>query len=202
MESAQKILKNSELQTDLYVLGEIKKADENAVAIVGSRKMSEKGKALAYKFSFELASVGFTIISGLARGIDSVAHRAALDAKGRTIAVLGSGLDVIYPPENKDLFNEIINTGHGAVVSEFPAGTKPFPKNFLARNRIISGLSKCVLVIEGARRSGTLSTVTWAANQGREVFVIPGSEITDYLADNGATIANSPSDIIEYLNNQ
>lgn len=184
----------------LNLLGEIKELDANAVAIVGSRKMSEKGKKTAYEFSFYLAGHGITVVSGLARGIDSVAHTAALDAGGRTIAVLGSGLDVVYPPENKDLLNKIVNTNSGAIVSEFALGTKPFPKNFLARNRIVSGLSKCVLVIEGQARSGTLSTVGWAADQGRQVFVIPGSPITDYLTEMGATIAKSPTDIIEYLN--
>ncbi len=174
------------------------KTDVQAVAVVGARKMSDRGKKIAYDYSFNLAKRGVTIVSGLARGIDSVAHRAALDAGGRTIAVLGSGVDVIYPPENKKLAEEI--SKHGAVVSQFPRGTKPFPKNFLERNGLISKLAKAVLVIEGAIRSGTLSTATWAANQGREVFVIPGSEITDYLADQGATIANSPEDIIKYLN--
>lgn len=182
---------------NLYILGEIKKEDENAVAIVGSRKMTSKGRDNAFKFAYELAKNGVTIISGLARGIDTVAHEGALAAGGRTIAVLGSGVDIIYPPENKNLSEKIIKSG--AVVSEFPAGTKPFGKNFLQRNRIISALSKAVIIIEGTTRSGTISTATWAANQGKEVFVIPGSPATDYLAENGATIANDPSEILDYL---
>lgn len=181
----------------LDILGEIKKADKKAVAVVGARLMSPRGKKLAYEYSFYLAGHGVTIVSGLARGIDSVAHRAAIDAGGRTIAVLGSGIDVIYPPENKNLAQEI--SKHGAVVSQFPKGTKPYPKNFLERNGMIAKLARAVLVIEGKRRSGTLSTAGWAANLGREVFVIPGSEITDYLIKEGATIANSPADILEYL---
>ena len=171
--------------------------DKNAVAVVGTRVPSERGRKIAYEYSFYLAGHGVTIVSGLARGIDSVAHRAALAAGGRTIAVLGSGIDIIYPPENKGLAKEI--AGHGAIVSQFPKGTKPLPKNFLERNGTIAKLSKCVLVIEGLKRSGTLSTAGWAANLNREVFVIPGSEITDYLAREGATIANSPADILEYL---
>lgn len=182
----------------LKVLGEVKPTDSFAVAIVGSRNSSKSGEKIAYEFSFYLAGHGVTIVSGLARGIDSIAHRAALDAGGRTLAVLGSGLDIIYPPENTGLAQEIIK--NGALISQFPKGTKPFPNNFLARNETVVKLSKAVLVIEGERRSGTLSTATWAANHSREVFVIPGSGATDYLIKEGATIANSPVDILEYLN--
>ncbi|MEK7497477.1 MAG: DNA-processing protein DprA [Patescibacteria group bacterium] len=182
----------------LHILGEILESDSNAVAIVGSRKQSEKGEKTAYEFSYYLATKGITIVSGMAKGIDSVAHRAALEAGGRTIAVLGSGVDVIYPQENESLYREIIK--NGAVVSQFPMGTKPFAKNFLARNKIIAELSRAVLVIEGARISGTLSIASWAGKLGREVFAFPGSEITDYLISEGATIANSPMQILEYLN--
>lgn len=182
----------------LYVKGSFLPSDKKAVAIVGSRVASEKGKGFAYKYAFDLAKRGITIVSGMAYGIDSVAHKGALDAGGRTIGVLGSGLNVIYPPENKDLAREIVKSG--ALMSEFPPSTQPHPKNFLARNRIVTGLSKVVLIIEGAKRSGTLSTASWAADQGKEVFVIPGSPATNFLIENGASIPKSPQDIINYLN--
>lgn len=181
----------------LFVNGEIKPGDANAIAIVGSRQMTQNGKSLAYQFSSALAKAGFIIISGLARGIDTIAHETALNARGRTIAVLGSGLDIIYPKENARLAQKI--SQNGAVVTQFRPGTKPLAKNFLARNRIVSGLAKALLVIEGSKRSGTLSTVSWAANQGRDVFAIPGSEATDYLIDEGAIIVHKPEDILEYL---
>lgn len=187
----------------LYIQGKILPEDEKAVAIVGSRITSIYGREVAYKFSYELAKKGVTIVSGLARGIDTIAHTAALDANGRTIAVLASGIDIIYPPENANLAKKIIKSG--ALVTEFPAGIKPLPKNFLARNRIISGLSLAVLVIEGKSRSGTLSTATHAANQGREVFAVPGpinsplSALPNYLIENGAQIAKRPEDILEYI---
>ena len=147
---------------NLFVKGKILKSDSRAIAVVGSRKITTRGEELTRKFVKELVAVGFTIVSGLARGVDTVAHKTALAAGGRTIAVLGSGLDIIYPSENTDLAEEIAR--HGAVVSPFKNGTRPYPKNFLARNRIIAELSLGVLVIEGARRSGTLSTASWAAN--------------------------------------
>ncbi|OGM26142.1 DNA protecting protein DprA [Candidatus Woesebacteria bacterium RIFCSPHIGHO2_02_FULL_38_9] len=187
----------------LFIKGEIKKSDNLAIAIVGTRLMTGYGKRVAWRFSYELAKVGITIVSGLARGIDTVAHEAAIAAGGRTIAVLGNGLNIVYPPENKNLFNRIIKSG--AVISEFPPGTKPFGKNFLARNRIIAGLSKAVLVVEGRKKSGTLSTATYAANYGREVFAIPGpidspfSEAPLWLIENGARIATKPEDILDSL---
>jgi DNA processing protein len=168
-----------------------------AVAIVGSRQMTKRGEKLARQYSSFLAKNGITIVSGLARGIDTVAHRAALDVGGKTIAVLGSGIDIIYPPENRKLAEEIKK--HGELISPFPKGTKPFGKNFLARNRIIVDLSDAVLVIEGKARSGTISTANWAADAGKEVFAIPGSEATDYLIENGANIANSPDDILNFI---
>ncbi len=181
----------------LFVLGKILKRDSKAIAVVGSRKMTERGRKLTSLFVGKLAKAGYTIVSGLAIGIDTVAHEAALKAGGRTIAVLGSGIDIIYPDRNKDLAARIVNSG--AIVSAFPKGTKPLGKNFLARNRIIVGLSKAVLVIEGARRSGTLSTASWAANDGKDVFAIPGSEATDWLIDQGANVAKHPEEVIEYL---
>lgn len=174
---------------------------ELTIAVVGSRQMTPRGEKLAWNYSYFLARNKVTIVSGLARGIDTVAHKAALAAKGKTIAVLGSGSDIIYPPENKGLAQEIKDKG-GEVISPFPLGTKPFPGNFLARNRIIVELSQAVLVIEGRRRSGTISTANWAGDLNKEVFAIPGSEATDYLIENGATIAKSPREILEYLRNQ
>ncbi|MFC1626039.1 DNA-processing protein DprA [Patescibacteria group bacterium] len=179
---------------DLYVLGKILKKDAKAVAVVGTRKISERGKKLTKKYVKKLVQEDFTIVSGMAYGVDTVAHETALNAGGRTIAVLGSGLDIIYPSENKDLAQRIIKKG--ALVSPFPEGTKPEGKNFLARNKIIVMLSQAVLVIEGAARSGTLSTAAHAANLGVEVFVIPGSEATDWLIGEGAISVESPQDII------
>jgi DNA processing protein len=187
----------------IYIRGKILPKDNLAVAIIGSRQMSKYGIKVAYRFAFTLAKSGITIVSGLARGIDTVSHEASLDAGGRTLAVLGSGLDVIYPPENINLAKKIEK--NGAVLSQFPLHTKPLGKNFLARNRIIAALSKALVVVEGAKRSGTLSTASYAANMGREVFAIPGpidslqSQAPNYLIEQGAFIATKPEYIIEYL---
>jgi DNA processing protein len=190
----------------LYFRGEIKKADVSAVAIVGSRKMTSYGREVAEKFANELADYGVTIVSGLARGIDSAAHKAALASGGRTLAVLACGLDLIYPPENADLAGKIIKSG--ALVSEYSLGTPAVPMNFASRNRIISGLAKAVVVVEGAEKSGTLLTATHAAEQGKTVFAVPG-QITSpqsfaplYLLKNGAKIAASAKDVLEELNLQ
>lgn len=183
--------------TKFFIKGSILKKDKKAVAVVGARKVTPRGRRLTEYFVKELVKSGYTIISGLALGVDTVAHETALRQGGRTIAVLGSGLDNLYPPQNKDLAERIVRSG--AIISAFPLGTKPLGKNFLARNRIIVTLSKAVLVIEGKRRSGTLSTAAWAANDGKEVFAIPGSEATDWLISQGATVAKKPEDIIEYL---
>lgn len=181
----------------LYIKGKILKKDSKAIAVVGSRLMSPRGEVLTNKFVKKFVKEGFTIISGLARGIDTVAHKAALRAGGRTIAVLGSGLDIIYPFENKALSEEIVK--RGALISPYPPGTKPFPKNFLSRNRIIVELSCAVLIVEGRRRSGTLSTASWAANEGVDVFAIPGSEATDFLIGEGAISASKPSDVLDMI---
>lgn len=187
----------------LYIKGKLKSADVNAVAIVGSRKMTAYGKEVTERFSSELASIGITIISGLARGIDTVSHQSALMANGRTIAVLGCGLDMVYPPENFKLAKEIER--NGALISEYPLGYPAKPINFASRNRIISGLSKAVLVVEGAVKSGTLLTASHAAEQGRTVFAIPG-QITSplsgaplFLLKNGARIATEVNDILEEM---
>lgn len=141
--------------TVLYIRGKLKAEDTNAVTVVGSRKMTSYGREVTEKFSLELANFGITIVSGLARGIDTAAHKSALSVGGRTIAVLGCGLDSVYPPENFILAKEIVKSG-GALVSEYPLGHPALPINFASRNRIVSGLSKAVLVVEGAEKSGTL----------------------------------------------
>jgi len=182
---------------EVYILGKILKSDAKAIAVVGSREITTRGIRLTRLFVASLVKSGFTIVSGLARGVDTIAHQTALKKGGRTIAVLGSGLDIIYPSENKDLAKEI--TKHGALVSPFDYGTKPYPKNFLARNRLIANFSLGVLVIEGKRRSGTLSTASWAANQGIDVFAIPGSEATDWLIDQGAISVSNAKDILDSL---
>jgi len=186
----------------LYVQGSLIKDDIN-IAIVGSRIASTYGKYTTEKISRELAGKGLTIVSGLARGIDSAAHRGALFAGGRTIAVLGSGLDVVYPPENKKLFADIIQTG--AVISEFPPGTPPRSANFPSRNRIISGISYGVLVVEAGEKSGSLITARLALEQGREVFAVPGSidasnsRGTNKLIKQGAKLIENADDIVEEI---
>lgn len=182
---------------DLFVLGKLTDADKRSVAVVGSRNMTPRGRALTEKFVSELVKHKITIVSGLAFGIDTVAHKTALNNGGRTIAVLGSGVDIIYPRQNKDLADKI--TRNGAIVSGFPMGTQPLPENFLARNGLIVKLSQAVLVVEGKRRSGTISTANHAGMQGVEVFTIPGSEATDYLIENGATVVRSPEELVELL---
>lgn len=187
----------------LYVTGEIFPIDNLSIAIVGSRRASYYGLSCAEKFSYALASFGLTIISGLARGIDTKAHKGALKAMGRTIAVLGSGLNHIYPPENALLFKEVSESG--AVVSEFPLNTGPLAHNFPRRNRLISGLSLGVLVVEAARNSGALITSDYALEQNREVFAVPGevNSITSYgtnqLIKQGAKLVDSAEDVLEEL---
>ncbi len=187
----------------LYVRGELRPADESAVAIVGARRATEYGKAVAEHLAGELVRHGMTVVSGMARGIDAAAHRGALAAGGRTIAVLGCGPDVVYPPEHSGLMREII--GQGAVMSEFAAGTEPRPGQFPRRNRIISGLSLGVVVVEGRLDSGALITADAALEQGREVFAVPG-RITDptagaphRLVQQGAKLVCSVGDILEEL---
>lgn len=187
----------------LYLKGRLRQEDNLSVAIVGSRRASFYGLACAEKFSYQLAGLGVTIISGLARGIDTQAHKGALNAAGRTIAVLGSGLNCVYPPENKGLSEEIAE--RGALLSEFPLNTKPLAQNFPRRNRVISGLSQAVLVVEAARNSGALITADFALEQGREVFAIPGkvdsatSLGTNRLIKQGAKLIDNVEDIIEEL---
>jgi DNA processing protein len=187
----------------LYTRGELTDRDEAAIGIVGTRRATAYGRQAAERVAGELAAAGVTVISGLARGVDAVAHRAALDAGGRTVAVLGSGPDVIYPPEHRRLAEQICEAG--AIVSELPPGAKPDAQNFPARNRIISGMALGVVVIEAPARSGSLITAGFAADQGREVFVVPGSifaassEGTNALLRDGARVIRDGSDILEDL---
>lgn len=190
----------------LYFRGTLLPQDDLAVAVVGARHATIYGRQVTEKLVFELVKSGLTIVSGLARGIDSVAHRAALDSGGRTIAVLGSGVDTIYPPENQKLAEGIVR--NGALVSEFPLGFPSVPSNFPARNRIISGLSLGVLVTEAAVDSGSLITAGCAAEQGREVFAVPGSINSkmsagvNNLIKEGVHPATEVSDILEILDIQ
>ena len=186
----------------LYVKGHLKEDDIN-VAVVGSRTASTYGKFTTERLCRELVLRGITVISGLARGIDSAAHRGALSGKGRTIAVLGCGLDVVYPPENEKLFTEI--SLQGALISEFPFGTPPNAPNFPARNRIISGISLGVVVVEASEKSGSLITARIALEQGREVFAVPGSidssgsRGTNKLIKQGAKLIENVEDILEEI---
>jgi len=188
----------------LYVKGELRPEDEWAVAVVGTRRATVYGKEVTRKIAGELARSGLTIVSGLARGIDAQAHRAALEAGGRTIAVLGCGIDIIYPAEHRRLAQEI--TEHGALVSEYALGTPPEGSNFPPRNRIISGLSLGVVITEAGVGSGALITADFALEQGREVFAVPGSifsprsQGTNRLIQQGAKLVLTVEDILEELN--
>ena len=188
----------------LYCLGQITQADNLAIGIIGSRRASLYGLNNAEIFAAQLSARGITIVSGMARGVDTYAHRGALKVKGRTIAVMGSGFNHIYPTENADLAQKISTCG--AVISEFPMETKPLPGNFPRRNRLISGLSLGVLITEAARNSGALITADFALEQGREVFALPGridsvgSMGTNALLKQGAKIVTCCDDILEELN--
>ncbi|MCX7710677.1 MAG: DNA-processing protein DprA [Clostridia bacterium] len=186
----------------LYSRGKLGK-DEKRLAVVGSRKATTYGLNIAKTISHDLAQMGIAIVSGMARGVDSFAHKGALDAKGRTIAVLGCGLDTVYPRENKELMENIEVSG--ATISEYIPGVKPMPQNFPARNRIISGLSLGVIVIEAGDKSGSLITADFALEQGREVFAVPGnldsmnSKGTNRLIKEGAKMITGVDDILEEL---
>ncbi|MDI6714896.1 MAG: DNA-processing protein DprA [Thermodesulfovibrio sp.] len=187
----------------LFCKGMLLPQDNFGLAVVGSRQLSDYGKRVTEKFAFELASCGITIVSGLARGIDSVAHLSALSAQGRTIAVLGSGILKIYPPENKKLSEQI--TQRGAILSEFYPETPPKRENFPKRNRIISGMTVGTLVTEATTNSGALITAKLALEQGREVFAVPGnitsknSEGTNFLIKKGAKLVQKIEDILEEI---
>lgn len=189
----------------LYFIGELPKERTTTVAIVGTRKPTAYGKEVTYKIAYDLAKRGLVIVSGLALGVDAIAHKAALDAGGTTIAVLANGVDTVYPASNKQLADRILSSG-GAILSEYPPGTSPRDYQFLARNRIVSGLSDMVLVTEAAARSGTLATVAHALDQGKEVGVIPGninspmSAGCNSLLKQGAHAICSEDDVLSILN--
>lgn len=186
----------------LFFRGGMDSAPDRAVAVVGSRRETRYGREQSYHIARELAQAGVTVVSGLARGVDTAAHRGALDGGGRTIAVLGSGLANLYPPDNADLAKEIIQKG-GAVVSELPPMSEPLAFHFPARNRIISGLSDAVLLVEAREKSGTWITVGHALTQGREVFALPGpvdapsSVLPHRLIREGARLCTCGRDLLE-----
>lgn len=188
----------------LYLWGVFEPRDRIAVGIVGTRKVSSYGRAVTEELAGELARSGVTIVSGLARGVDACAHRAALQAGGRTIAVLGSGLNWIYPSEHRRLAEEI--AANGVVISDYPLDTQPEGKNFPPRNRIISGLSLAVVVIEAGESSGALITADFAVEQGRDVFAVPGdiyrpgSRGTNRLIQSGAEPLLGAEEVLERLN--
>ncbi len=190
----------------LYMKGRLEPQDRQAVAIVGARRATEYGRWIAEQIARGLVAKGFTIVSGMARGIDGYAHRAAVSAKGRTVAVLGCGVDVIYPEEHRTLRNEI--AAQGCLLSEFPMGTGPHPNNFPQRNRIISGLSLGTVVVEAGLESGALITARFALDQNREVFAVPGnlgaktSLGTNRLIKQGARLVETAEDIVEELSPQ
>jgi DNA processing protein len=190
----------------LYICGTLTKEDEFALAVVGTRKLSVYGRQVTERLVTDLAKGKVTIVSGLARGIDTVAHTAALDAGGRTLAILANGLDTIYPADNHGLAKRIVDSGQGALITEFPLGVKPETGNFPRRNRIISGLSQGVLVTEAPKASGALITAGCALDQGREVFAVPGNIYspgsfgTNKLIQDGARMVTEVNDILEALN--
>ncbi|MGH7933235.1 MAG: DNA-processing protein DprA [Candidatus Binataceae bacterium] len=187
-----------------FLRGALAGNDPKFVAVVGARAASDVGRRMAQRFGLELAAKGFTVVSGLARGIDSEAHQGALDGRGRTVAVMGCGIDVIYPPENRKLAQAIIDNG-GALISELPVGTPPMAENFPARNRLISGLCLGVVIVEAAEKSGSLITARMALEQDRQVFAVPGSPLTgktrgsNRLLKEGARLVECVEDVIEEL---
>ena len=187
----------------IYIRGELTSEDSLSLALVGSRDAKDYGRKASYRLSYQLAQRGLTIVSGLAKGIDTAAHRGALESGGRTVAVMGSGLSFIYPATNTDLAEKI--TASGALISEFPMETTPKPNNFPRRNRIISGLTLGTVVVEASNRSGALITARLAGEQGREVFAVPGeifSELstgTHKLINNGAKLVNTVDDLLNEL---
>ncbi|HMK60580.1 MAG TPA: DNA-processing protein DprA [Dissulfurispiraceae bacterium] len=186
-----------------YIKGQMREEDSFAIGIVGSRNMTPYGRKVADIFSSELALKGFTIVSGMAKGIDSSAHKGALRVKGRSIAVLGCGVDKPYPPENSGLLEELSQCG--AVISEFPLGTAPLRENFPRRNRLISGLSLGVLIVEAAAGSGSLITANYALEQGKDIFAVPGNITsmnsigTNDIIKKGAKLVQKVDDIIVEL---
>ena len=191
----------------LYVQGEIREADRFAVAVVGTRRLTGYGRQVTRDLVAGLVQNGVTVVSGLARGIDAVAHKTAVEMNGRTLAVLGSGLDCVYPTEHRALAQQIA-AGHGAIISEYGLGIQPEAKNFPPRNRVISGLSLGVVVVEAGEQSGALITTKFAIEQDREVFAVPGNVTSpasrgpNRLIQQGAKLVTSVEDILEELNLQ
>lgn len=187
---------------DYLLCGNISLLNEKTIGIVGCREASDYGRKVAYEFSLELSARNFVIISGMAKGIDSYAHLGALKSSGKTIAILGCGVNIVYPKENIDIYNSILAKG-GLVVSEYLISTSPLKKHFPERNRIISGISQSVLVVEAKERSGTLITVDFALEQGKDIYSIPGnifsvnSYSTNELIKQGAKMVTKVDDIIE-----
>lgn len=187
----------------LYIKGELRAEDELAIAVVGPRKASQYGLWAAETFAKELSVRGITVVSGMALGVDSAAHMAALDSGGRTIAVLGTGVDVVYPSRNRHLYRRIVQ--NGAVVSEFPPGTQGLPYRFPQRNRIVSGLSKGTIIVEAGEKSGTLTTAQHSLDQGRDVFAVPGninsvySKGTNSLIQDGAKLVMDIDDVLSEI---
>lgn len=188
----------------LFVRGPAQLTDSNCIAVVGARAASDIGRRMAQRLGLELATKGFTVVSGLARGIDGEAHQGALDAHGKTLAVLGCGVDVIYPAEHRKLAEAIIAAG-GALISELPIGTQPLAENFPTRNRILSGLCLGVVIVEAAEKSGSLITARMALEQDRQVFAVPGSPLSgktrgsNRLLKEGAKLVECVEDVIEEL---
>lgn len=187
----------------LYLKGTLIQKDECSLAIVGSRKCTDYGRIVTNKISSELANLGITIVSGMARGIDYFAHNAAISNNGRTLAILGCGINIIYPAENRKLYNKIIE--NGAIISEFIPDTPPLKSHFPIRNRIISGISNGTLVVEASQKSGSMITASFAADQGKDIFAVPGnilslqSEGTNNLIKDGAKVVTKTEDILEEL---
>ena len=187
-----------------FLRGSLKGEDPRHIAVVGARTASDAGRRMAQRLGLELAAKGFTVVSGLARGIDSEAHQGALDAHGRTVAVMGCGIDIIYPPENRKLAEAIVDGG-GAILSELPIGTPPIAENFPTRNRLISGLCLGVVIVEAAEKSGSLITARMALEQDRQVFAVPGSPLTgrtrgsNRLLKEGARLVDCVEDVLEEL---
>lgn len=190
--------------TFLYLRGVMPAGERDCVAIVGARAASDAGRHMAHRLALELAAKGITVVSGLARGIDAEAHRGALEANGRTIAVLGCGIDIIYPPEHRKLADSMVS-GNGALISELSLGKQPVPENFPVRNRLIAGLSLGVVIVEAADKSGSLITARLALEQDRQVFAVPGSPLTgksrgsNRLLKEGAKLVECVEDVIEEL---
>lgn len=188
----------------LFMRGTLAMDDPKYVAVVGARAASDAGRRMAQRLGLELAAKGFTVVSGLARGIDSEAHQGALDARGRTVAVLGCGVDVIYPPENRKLAEAMVEGG-GAILSELPVGTPPLAENFPTRNRLISGMCLGVVIVEAAEKSGSLITARTALEQDRQVFAVPGSPLngktrgSNRLLKEGARLVDCVEDVLEEL---